>query len=529
MGYQIKSYRDWKTEKTNEGIVDLIKNVSKKLVGLMSKVPGLTWLGDKFGGDGAWVMNVYMKQKKGELPKGVEVYPSKTTKQIVDAALGEKAVEVEENEMSFDINEAEVATEHPNPDVENVDYEKLQSDVEAAVLARINGFSTQYPPILIWGAPGIGKTQIVEGIAKKYDMDCVVAILSTIPPDNLMLPSKDERTGKGSTIPADFLPVYDSKSPMAKELEAEENVPGPDGKPRGGILFFDELSRAPKPNLSAALSLVEDRKLGRWNMADKWVIVAAANRDEDDPDGVYNFSTAMGNRFQQVNLVPDLPSWSKWASEKVDADTGELIFDPAMIEFLKMNKDLFYKLDPDVSAEIFPSPRTWTKAAEAITVRKRIAKMQGKDLTLGDIEREVSKLVGKSAARQYIGYLNLVKSVDPKTLKYVYTDQAKAALPKKEKGDYVSDVTSAMITAIILDKKGEKLTPNQIKNLFDYAIRLEDPTWATILVRKFMELHPYFNENSPKFDEAYQDSYNENLENFIENYPGSVVNYDEEA
>ena len=216
MSYQIKSYRGWKVERTNEGIVDLIKNVSKKLLGLMSKVPGLTWLGDKFGGDGSWIMNVYMKQKKGELPKGVEVYPSKTTKQIVDAALGEKAEEVEENEIQIDVNEAEVATEHPNPDIENVDYEKLQSDVEAAVIARINGFSTQYPPILIWGAPGIGKTQIVEGIAKKYDMDCVVAILSTIPPDNLLLPSKDERTGKGSTIPADFLPVYDSKSPMAK-------------------------------------------------------------------------------------------------------------------------------------------------------------------------------------------------------------------------------------------------------------------------------------------------------------------------
>lgn len=530
MSYQVKSYRDWKLEKTNEGIVDLIKNVSKKLVGLMSKIPGLTWMGDKFAGPGSWIMNTYMKQRRGALPNGVEVYPSKTTKEIVDAAMGEKGRDIKEGNGLTDklgINEAEVATEHPNPDIENVNYDLLQEYVDDIVISRLEGFSTQPAPLLIWGAPGIGKTQIVEGVAKKYDMDCVVAILSTIPPDNLLLPSKDERTGKGSTIPADFLPVYDSKSPDANQLHAEENNPGSDGKPRGGILFFDELSRAPKPNLSAALSLIEDRKIGRWKVADKWIIIAAANRDEDDPDGVYNFSTALGNRFAQVNLVPDIESWSRWASSRVDDDTQELIFDPAMIEFLKMNKDLFYSLDPDASKEIFPSPRTWTKAAEAIHVKSRIAKAKGKRLTMGDIEKEVSKLVGKSAARQYSAYLELLKSIDPKTLMYVYTDPKKATLPKKERGEYKPDIASTMITAIILDKKGEKLEKGAIDNLFKYAEMIDDPTWATVLVRKFMEYHPYFNENSPKFDDKYTDCYRENLESFIEKYPGAVLSQED--
>lgn len=524
MSYQIKSYGDWKASSTNEGLVDMIKNASKKLIGMMSKVPGLTWLGDKFSGDGSWIMNLYMKFQKGKLPKGVELYPSKTTKEIVDTAMGEAQSPARESLSVYDINEAEVSLEHPNPEVVNIDYKMLQQDLESQIEARLSESTVQPPPLLIWGAPGIGKTQIVEGIAKKYDMDVVVAVLSTIPPDNLLLPSRDPRTGKGATIPAGFLPVYDSKSPIAAELESEENRPGADGKPRGGILFLDEISRSPKSSLNAMLSLVENRAIENWKLASKWLIIAAANREQDD-DAMYQFSTAMGNRFAQVNLVPDIESWSKWASEKIDPETGELIFDPAMIEFLKMNKDLFYQLDPMKSQEVFPTPRTWTKAAEAIAVAKKSKKKRGEDLTLGEIEYHVAKLVGKSAARQYVGYLNLLKSVDPKTLKYVYTDQEKAALPKKEQGEYVSDIASVMITAIILDKKGEKLTPQQIKNVFDYAIRLDNPSWATVLVRRFLEVHPYMNENSPKFEEDYLNVYQQVVDEFIEKYPGFDPNY----
>ena len=49
MGYQIKNYNDWVSEsKTNEGILSAIKNVSTKFLNLVSKIPGLSWIGDRF-------------------------------------------------------------------------------------------------------------------------------------------------------------------------------------------------------------------------------------------------------------------------------------------------------------------------------------------------------------------------------------------------------------------------------------------------------------------------------------------------
>jgi hypothetical protein len=525
MGYQIKNYNDWVNEsRTNEGILSAIKNVSTKFLNLVSKIPGLSWIGDRFAGDGSWYLNLYLKSKTTGLPNGVLLYPSSSTKQLIDAAIKEEAIpptkKTEESIDEYQVDEAKVSLTHPNPNVRQVDYNQFSEEIEDMVLAKKNGIDEELAPLLIWGAPGIGKTQIVEGVAKKYDMDVEVVILSQVPPDNLLLPSQDPRTGKGDTIPADFLPVYNSKAPNADELHAEVNRPGPDGKPRGGILFFDELSRAPKPNLNAALQIVEGRKIGKWNIGDEWIIVAAANREEDD-DAMYNFSTAMGNRFAQVNLVPELEQWAEYQRGRLDKETGEMIMDPAMIEFLRFNKELFHDLDPDASPEIFPSPRTWSKAADAIAAKKKIAKIKGKDLTMANIESIVAGLVGTSVARQYVGYLNLVRSIDPKTLKEVYNNPKKADLPPKEKGSYKSDAASAMMTAIILDKRGEKLSPEQIKNLANYAVRMDDPSWAIVLLRRFLEEHPYTNEQSKKFDEAeYGETYDYVINTFLDKYPG---------
>lgn len=525
MGYQIKNYSDWINEsKANEGLMSAIKNVSTKFLGMVSKIPGLSWVGNMFKGDGSWYLNLYLKSKTEGLPRGVELYPSSSTKQLVDAAMKEEGIPAtEKTEESLDvysIDEAKVSVTHPNPNVKQVDYKRFSEEIEDMVLAKKNGIDEELAPLLIWGAPGIGKTQIVEGVAKKYDMDVEVVILSQVPPDNLLLPSVDPRTGKGDTIPADFLPVYNSKAPDADELHAEVNRPGPDGKPRGGILFFDELSRAPKPNLNAALQIVEGRQIGKWKIGDEWIIVAAANREDDD-DAMYNFSTAMGNRFAQVNLVPDLEQWAEYQTGRLDKETGEMIMDPAMIEFLRFNKELFHDLDPMVSPEIFPSPRTWSKAADAVAAKKKLAKLKGKELTMADIESIVAGLVGTSVARQYIAYLNLIRSIDPKTLKEVYNSPENAALPPKEKGDYKSDAASAMMTAIILDKRGEKLSPEQIKNLVDYSVRLDNPSWAIVLLRRFLEEHPYTNEQSKGFDEeGYGETYDYVIDTFLTKYPG---------
>ena len=541
MSYQIKSYRSWKQSRVNEGIVDMIKNVSKRILNALSKIPGLSWIGKKFAGDGSTMMNIYLNYMEGNLPKGIEVYPSKVVKDVVDTVMDDEEIKKnppkplysEDGKPLFntegsvseglDLFEVKVELEHPNINILNIKSDQLIDILEERVEQRISGSRVQQKPIMIWGAPGIGKTQIIKQVAEKYDMNCITFILSVVPPDNILLPGVDPETGKQKSIPSGALPLYYAKGPGIEVRRAEADVPGPDGKPRGGILFFDEISRAPKANLNMALSLLEDRQIEDWKIGDKWFIVAAGNRDFDDPDIPINFSTALGGRFDHINLVPDVESWASWAKEQIDDETGELIFDDVMIEFLKMNREIFYDLDPDVSKEIYPTPRTWDAAARSLYVGNKKAKEKGKKLTYDDILTRVSLAVGKAAAAQYVGYLKLLDAVDPKTLRYVYTDPSKATLPKMVKGEYVSDVASVMITAITLDKRGEKLTDKEFENVADYAIRLDNPTWATILMRRILQEHPYINPLSDEYAEVYERV----LDKMFEKYPGFDPDYNE--
>lgn len=520
MRYQIRTFKSWVNEsKTNEGFADLFRDISQKFFNFLKNFPGLSFLKGRFTGNGSWILNKVMDSKTGKLERGIEFIPASTTKEIVDFASKEgsiiKGTEGEESALeSFNwdettvdpVNEVVVPLEHPNPIVKNVGADELQKKLERQILLSKNFPDRKSKPVLIWGSPGIGKTQIVRSLAKKYDMDIEIINLAELGPDVLLIPTKGEE-GQISLATPDNLPVYDIRSKNAKEQEAAKNGIGKDGKPRGGILFFDELSRGHDSNLAAAIPLIENRFIQKWHIASHWVIFAAANREDDDQTK-FKFSSALGNRFSQVNYVPDIEKWSEWAEQhkmKMDDETYQLVFDREMIDFLKFRKELFHKYDPEVSLEVFPSPRAWTNAAEEIANARAL----GEDLTFGDIEDIVSTYVGVDVGKQYVAFLRLIKSIDPKTLKNVWTNQEKADLPPKEKnGDYKSDSLQAMLTAILLDKKGEELTFNEVKNFIDYLIRLDDPRYAMVAIKSLLKEHPYLRSKSKTHDKESPE-YNE--------------------
>jgi hypothetical protein len=103
-------------------------------------------------------------------------------------------------------------------------------------------------PMFIYGAPGIGKTEIVAQAAAQLGVGLMFADLENAEPTDLRgvpnvvdIPS-DSPIGKGVTREnqPDWLPTDN----------------GPDGK--GGIFFFDELNRANEVVLRSMLKLAKD-------------------------------------------------------------------------------------------------------------------------------------------------------------------------------------------------------------------------------------------------------------------------------
>ena len=117
--------------------------------------------------------------------------------------------------------------------------------------------------IMIWGAPGIGKSSIVQSLAIKLNLQFIDLRLSQLAPTDLRgLPvpihSSDEGEGTVKWYKPEFLPQS--------------------GR---GILFLDEINMAPPAMQGVAQQLILDRKIGNYKVPEGWFVFAAGNRKED--------------------------------------------------------------------------------------------------------------------------------------------------------------------------------------------------------------------------------------------------------
>ena len=148
-------------------------------------------------------------------------------------------------------------------------------------------------PILYLGAPGIGKTAIIES---RYEHV-----------EKILLSTKREEDIAGK-------PYRDGIYERTTMPELFENLKQADKDGLTTCLFLDEIDKARQEVADTLLTLVQSRKIGRWELPENTKIIAAANPPEwGGGDGV---SQAMQSRFAVIDFKPDLIAWCKWALNK---------------------------------------------------------------------------------------------------------------------------------------------------------------------------------------------------------------------
>lgn len=187
-------------------------------------------------------------------------------------------------------------------------------------------------PMFLWGAPGIGKSQIVAQVAADLNLPLIdIRAVLLDPVDLRGVPSVENGTTRWN--PPNFLPT-----------EGE------------GVLFLDELSQAPDSVQSSLLQLVLDRRLGEYRMPDGWRILAAGNRVTD---GTFSrkISKALGSRFAtHLELAVDLDEWCAWAIDNnVPAE---------IISFVRLRPDLLHDFEAKAQGNSFPCPRVWANVGK---------------------------------------------------------------------------------------------------------------------------------------------------------------------
>lgn len=380
--------------------------------------------------------------------------------------------------------------------VRNIDGKELERLVET-VLRK----GAAAKPLLIWGAPGIGKTAIVNAVLKKVKGDGSRMLdfqLSMKEHDDFFLPSYNVNKTKAVDLPKSYLPVWEDLDSMTdEERKAADAACGT------GLLFLDELSRAKPQVQDVCLKLIGERKLGdSYKLGSGWSVIAASNRLEDDMDTQHDLSMALANRFRQVNYSPTCKSWRNWAEKQ-----GYM--NKHVLDWLEQNEKYFYYQDND-ETKIFCTPRAWESACQALADESWTADEEGFDLlALPDdvIMGCIQDNVGLTAARAFMDYVKLMRTIDMDDLRKVLTDPDKAPLPQKTGATYKLDIIY-IITTTIMSFLKEQPTPEVFTNVCKYYARLKDESAAgkmfTMMTRKFEKINYGFGEgDGPEWNSDY--------------------------
>src|SRR5512139_1241772 len=194
-----------------------------------------------------------------------------------------------------------------------------------------------HTPVMLWGPPGVGKSQIVAKIAQQHGVPLIDIRLSQMEPTDLRgIPFRSGQLVEWS-IPS-VLP------------DAERHGPS-------GILFLDEITSAPPSVSAAAYQLILDRRLGEYQVPDGWAIFAAGNR-QGDRGVTYTMPAPLANRFSHFEVESHLDDWVSWAYANG--------IDERLIGFLRFRPELLFNFDPSHNPVAFPSPRSWEFAHRAL-------------------------------------------------------------------------------------------------------------------------------------------------------------------
>lgn len=411
-------------------------------------------------------------------------------------------------ESNSPVEEAKVPLTYPvEDDVLNSNEKEIKADIKRNLRAVIKAAESgnekgvfDIKPYFIFGAPGIGKTQIVAQVCDELGNELYGKPLNLYNVDgenaepvdftgvpkvvDVEEPSEERPFGRGvtrSNVSVDQLPF--------------DNGPGD----RGGIIFIDELNRMPEQVIKIFMKLAQSRRLGQgYNIPSKWYIVAAGNRKADDPREVKELGTALRDRFEVVNFVPTPSGWRSY----IEGGRLKNIVLPELMDFIDFDSEWFHNLDPAVKKTKYPTPRAWVDASFALKRRleelEDEAKAKGKELkTIPDdvIIREFTKSVGKDAAVAFINFYKVAKDIPVKDLVYPFTDPEKAPDPYA-KGKNRADYIHALFSAVLRKSTEMQLTSKEVCNYAQWLNKINDPEWGASCIASIMKLHPYLKKDS---------------------------------
>ncbi|MBR4444352.1 MAG: AAA family ATPase [Solobacterium sp.] len=272
--------------------------------------------------------------------------------------------------------------------------EKAKEQIRNAVLAynakdtygRYRIPVSKQRPIFLIGAPGIGKTAIVEQIAEELGIGFVsYAMTHHTRQSALGLPYiVNKKYGDAEYSVSE----YTMSEILASVYEEMKRT----GKTEG-ILFLDEINCVSETLAPGILQFLQYKTFGRHRVPDGWVIVTAGNPSEFN-ENAREFDIAMLDRLKKITVEPDLDVWKTYAADSH--------VHPVILAYLQLRPQHFYHVETTLDGMSFVTARSWDDLSQMLTIYEDNNLPADKDLIAQYLQDE-------DIARSFANYYDLYR------------------------------------------------------------------------------------------------------------------------
>lgn len=317
------------------------------------------------------------------------------------------------------------------------------------------------PSVMLWGAPGVGKSQGVHQVAKEMEKKTGKKVHVT-----------DVRLLLFNPIDLRGIPVANAEKTLAVWLkpqifqmdESSEVI---------HILFLDEISAAPQSVQAAAYQIVLDHTIGEHHLPKNCLVIAAGNR-VTDKSVAYKMPKALANRLLHLEIEGNFTSWKKWAIQNGIHEK--------VIGFLSFRQDALFGFDATKDDLAFPTPRTWEMVSRVL----QMLPDEGKE-----IYPLIAGLIGKGTAVEFSAWCRIYQHL-PNITKIF--QGLETEVPQK------SDTLFAVVSSMTVYAREHQKDLNAIRNSIRYTRKMP-PEYAALLLENYLLISEEFAKTIKKMPE----------------------------
>lgn len=225
------------------------------------------------------------------------------------------------------------------------------------ILKLFRNPSTMNEPVLLLGAPGLGKTSIAQPIADEMNLRLIeIRIAEFDTPDLRGLCRIDEDTNTTRWSKAEIW------EPAASEP---------------CLILLDEISQATPDMLSPLMKILLGLAIGDLKLHPETRIICTGNRVEDRA-GCHRLPSALRERAIELTIEANARQWLNWYDESPHRNE-------AVAAFISENPEALHQWDGRIEHNQ-PTPRSWEKVGrilEATEDCEMIAGAIGQDMAEG--------------------------------------------------------------------------------------------------------------------------------------------------